>query len=314
MFKVQTPPKNLLIGAHTSTVGGPHNALLQGQEIGATTIQLFTSNQKQWAGRLLTDELIQLWEEALQATGLSHIMSHASYLINLATSRPALREQSIAAFIDELDRADALALLGVVIHPGTCTAGTEDDALRLIADAIRQAFRARRRRRAMVILEHTAGQGRTVGYRFEHLAAIIGHLRGSARVGICLDTCHLIAAGYDIITETGYRDTFAAFDRLIGLDRLKVLHANDSKRPRGSRVDRHEHIGRGCLGEEPFRRILRDRRLAGLPMLIETEKSRRREKAGTIETDPFDMRNLDTLRRLRGAIHSLPRSSATTTL
>jgi len=297
-----------------SVAGGVSKAVERAVAHGCEALQIFTKNANQWRGRPLDLAEVEAFRRRIDRSGIRPVVSHASYLINLATSRPALREQSIAAFIDELDRADALALLGVVIHPGTCTAGTEDDALRLIADAIRQAFRARRRRRAMVILEHTAGQGRTVGYRFEHLAAIIGHLRGSARVGICLDTCHLIAAGYDIITETGYRDTFAAFDRLIGLDRLKVLHANDSKRPRGSRVDRHEHIGRGCLGEEPFRRILRDRRLAGLPMLIETEKSRRREKAGTIETDPFDMRNLDTLRRLRGAIHSLPRSSATTTL
>ncbi|OFW01624.1 MAG: hypothetical protein A3I61_06020 [Acidobacteria bacterium RIFCSPLOWO2_02_FULL_68_18] len=304
----------LRIGAHMSVAGGVSKAVERAVAHGCEALQIFTKNANQWRGRPLDLAEVEAFRRRIDRSGIRPVVSHASYLINLATSRPALREQSIAAFIDELDRADALALLGVVIHPGTCTAGTEDDALRLIADAIRQAFRARRRRRAMVILEHTAGQGRTVGYRFEHLAAIIGHLRGSARVGICLDTCHLIAAGYDIITETGYRDTFAAFDRLIGLDRLKVLHANDSKRPRGSRVDRHEHIGRGCLGEEPFRRILRDRRLAGLPMLIETEKSRRREKAGTIETDPFDMRNLDTLRRLRGAIHSLPRSSATTTL
>jgi deoxyribonuclease-4 len=151
----------------------------------------------------------------------------------------------------------------------------------------------------MVILEHTAGQGRTLGHRFEHLAAIIGHLRGSARVGVCLDTCHLVASGFDIGTESGYRDTFEAFDRIVGLDRLEVFHANDSKKPCGSRVDRHEHIGRGRLGEAPFRRLLHDARFAGLPMLIETEKAHTRERPGAITLDPFDDQNLRTLRRLR---------------
>jgi deoxyribonuclease-4 len=151
----------------------------------------------------------------------------------------------------------------------------------------------------MVILEHTAGQGRTLGHRFEHLAAIIRHLEGSARIGVCLDTCHLVASGYDIVSEAGYRQTFDAFERIVGLERLKVFHGNDSKRPCGSRVDRHEHIGRGCLGEAPFRRMLHDRRFAGLPILIETEKSPGGEKRGAIDADPLDTMNLATLRRLR---------------
>ena len=151
----------------------------------------------------------------------------------------------------------------------------------------------------MVILEHTAGQGRTLAYRFEHLASIIEHLDGSSRIGVCLDTCHLVASGYDIVSEDGYAATFGAFERLVGFDRLKVFHGNDSKKPCGSRVDRHEHIGQGCLGVEPFRRLLHDRRFAGLPILIETEKSQASEKAGSIVADPFDVENLDTLRKLR---------------
>jgi len=232
-------------------------------------------------------------------TGITPVVAHASYLINLATTFPLLREQSIAAFVDELDRAEALGLLGVVIHPGTCTAGTEEDGLRLIAEAIRTAFKARPRKRAMVLLEHTAGQGRTLGHRFEHLAAILKHLNGSPRVGVCLDTCHLVAAGYDIVSDAGYRDTFEAFDRLVGLDRLRAFHGNDSKKPCGSRVDRHEHIGEGCLGVEPFRRLLNDTRFAQLPILIETEKTSRSEKANTIVADPLDVKNLSTLRGLR---------------
>ena len=151
----------------------------------------------------------------------------------------------------------------------------------------------------MVLLEHTAGQGRTLGYRFEHLAAIIEQLDGSPRVGVCLDTCHLVASGYDIVSAEGYAQTFAAFDRLVGFDRLRAIHANDSKRPCGSRVDRHEHIGEGCLGVEPFHRMLHDPRFAGLPMLIETEKSPMRGRADAIVPDPLDLKNLETLRRLR---------------
>jgi deoxyribonuclease-4 len=153
----------------------------------------------------------------------------------------------------------------------------------------------------MVLLEHTAGQGRTVGYRFEHLAAILEHLDGSPRVGICLDTCHLVASGYDIVSDAGYAQTFAELERIVGLDRLKVFHGNDSKKPCGSRVDRHEHIGAGCIGLEPFRRLINDPRFATVPILIETEKTSRSARPTSIELDPLDVKNLETLRRLRKA-------------
>lgn len=289
----------LRIGAHMSVAGGVTKAVDRAVAHGCEALQIFTKNASQWRGKPLEPAEASAFRRRIDETGITPVVSHASYLINLATTFPVLREQSLAAFVDELDRAEALGLLGVVIHPGTCTAGTEEDGLRLIAEGIRHAFRLRPRRKTMVLLEHTAGQGRTLGYRFEHLATIIGHLRGSARVGVCLDTCHLAASGYDITTEAGYRDTFEAFDRIVGLDRLRVFHANDSKKPCGSRVDRHEHIGDGCLGLAPFRRILHDARFKGLPMLIETEKSRGAEKAGTIVVDPLDLRNLETLRALR---------------
>jgi deoxyribonuclease-4 len=290
----------LRIGAHMSVAGGVSKAVERAVVHGCEALQIFSKNASQWRGKPLDPAEVRTFRTRIEQTGIRPTVAHASYLINLATTFPILREQSMAAFVDELDRAEALGLLGVVIHPGTCTAGSENDALRLIADAIRAAFKARPRRTTMVLLEHTAGQGRTLGHRFEHLAAIIDHLNGSARLGVCLDTCHLVAAGYDIVSERGYRETFAAFDRIVGIDRLKVFHGNDSKKPCGSRVDRHEHIGSGCLGEEPFRRLLHDKRFAGLPILIETEKARGSEKAGTIVPDPFDMKNLATLRRLRG--------------
>lgn len=292
------------IGAHMSVAGGLPNAVERAVVHGCEALQIFAKNANQWRGRLLADDEVRRFRARVDETGITPVVSHASYLINLATTAPALREQSIAAFVDELDRAEALGLLGVVIHPGTCTAGTEDDALRLIADAIRVSFNQRPTQRVMVLLEHTAGQGRTLGHRFEHLRRIIDHLDGSPRVGVCLDTCHLVASGYDIVTDAGYERTFAEFDRLVGFDRLKVFHGNDSKKPCGSRVDRHEHIGKGCIGLEPFRRLLNDPRFADLPILIETEKAESSSRPGAIVKDPFDVRNLRTLRRLRVVTHA----------
>jgi deoxyribonuclease IV len=284
-----------------SVAGGVSKAVDRAVVHGCEALQVFTKNASQWRGKPLDPAEVRLFRERVEQAGIRPVVSHASYLINLATTFPLLREQSLAAFVDEIDRAEALGLLGVVIHPGTCTAGPDDEALGLIADAIRVAFKARPRAQTLVLLEHTAGQGRTLGHRFEHLAAVIRHLRGSRRVGVCLDTCHLVASGYDITTEAGYRDTFEQFDRLVGIERLKVFHGNDSKKPCGSRIDRHEHIGKGCIGLEPFRRLLHDPRFAGLPILIETEKSKGAETKGTITADPLDMKNLETLRRLRGA-------------
>src|SRR5262245_16882512 len=224
----------LRIGAHMSVAGGISKAVDRADAHGCEALQIFTKNGNRWVGAPLDPVEVKRFRARLEETAIRPAVSHASYLINLATTFDALRRQSIDAFIDELDRADALGLLGVVIHPGTCTAGSEDDGLRLIADGIREALAARRVGQALVLLEHTAGQGRTLGYRFEHLAAIIGHLDGSPRVGVCLDTCHLVASGYDIVSDAGYHDTFEAFDRLVGIGRLKAFHANDSKKPCGS--------------------------------------------------------------------------------
>jgi deoxyribonuclease IV len=300
MYHPLADHREMRIGAHMSVAGGVSKAVARARLHGCEALQIFTKNASQWKGKPLDPAEVNAFRSALAEVDVRPVVSHASYLINMATTSPALQEQSSAALADELERADQLGLLGVVIHPGTCTAGTEEDALRLVAESIRTALKTRPRRKVMVLLEHTAGQGRTVGHRFEHLAIILEHLDGAPRVGVCLDTCHLLAAGYDITTEAGYRDTFEAFDRLVGLDRLKVFHGNDSKKPCGSRVDRHEHIGDGCLGVEPFRRLLRDPRFADLPMLIETAKSRSAERPNQIVTDPFDEKNLTALRTLRG--------------
>jgi deoxyribonuclease-4 len=203
----------------------------------------------------------------------------------------------MAAMADELDRAESLGLLGVVLHPGCYTDGSEAHGLALIAEALDTLLRERRRSRTMVVLEHTAGQGTSLGATFEQLATIIQSMKAEHRVGVCLDTCHLLASGYDISSAEGYARTFTDFARVVGLDRLKLFHMNDSKRPLGSRVDRHTHIGEGCIGLEAFGRIVNDRRFAGLPMLLETPKSESKA-AGPIVADPLDVKNLDTLRGL----------------
>ena len=282
-----------------SVAGGVANAVERAVLHGCESLQIFSKNANRWVAPPLDAADVRRFRRRLDETGITPAVSHASYLINLASTNPSLRAQSMDALADELDRAHRLALLGVVLHPGTCTAGTEDDALSLIAQAIRTVFARQRRRPTMILLEHTAGQGRTVGYRFDHLSTVIERLDGSPRLGVCLDTCHLVASGYDIVSPTGYQSTFAEFDKLVGLARLKVFHGNDSKRPCGARVDRHEHIGQGCLGLEPFRRLIHDPRFDGLPILIETEKSESLQKAGVIAADPLDMKNLETLRRLR---------------
>jgi deoxyribonuclease-4 len=280
-----------------SVAGGLPRAVDRAVAHGCDALQIFAKNANQWRGRVVLQDEVREFRAKVRTAGIGPVVSHASYLINLATANPALRRQSIEAMADEIDRAEALGLMGVVLHPGCYTAGSESEGLQLIADALLALLRERRRGKTMVMLEHTAGQGTSLGATFEQLASIIEQMGRHARVGICLDTCHLLASGYDIVTPSGYASTFAQFDRLVGFDRLKAFHLNDSKRPLGSRVDRHEHIGQGCLGVAPFRRILNDRRFRGLPMLLETPKGEGRP-TGPISADPDDLRNLNVLRRL----------------
>jgi deoxyribonuclease-4 len=260
-------------------------------------LQIFAKNANQWRGREVPRAEVREFRARVQASGIFPVVSHASYLINLATTLPGLRQQSLAAMGDELDRAEALGLFGVVLHPGCYTAGSEAAGLRLIAEALLALLRERRRGRTMVLLEHTAGQGTSLGATFEQLASIISMMKGHRRVGVCLDTCHLIASGYDLSSPEAHASTFARFGEIVGFERLKMFHLNDSKKPLGSRVDRHAHIGEGCLGLEPFRRILNDPRFRGLPMLLETPKEVSRSPT-KIALDSLDERNLETLRGL----------------
>ncbi|HZT75427.1 MAG TPA: deoxyribonuclease IV [Vicinamibacterales bacterium] len=284
-------------GAHMSVAGGLPKAVDRAMAHGCESLQIFAKNANQWRGRELPASEIREFRAKVKASGIAPVVSHASYLINLATTSRTLRRQSLAAMGDELDRAEALGLLGVVLHPGCYTAGNEADGLTLVADGLLQLLRERRRGRTLVLLEQTAGQGTSLGATFEQLASIIAKMNDHRRVGVCLDTCHLLAAGYDLTTDEGYASTFAQFDRLIGFARLQAVHVNDSKKPLGSRVDRHEHIGKGFVGLGGFRRLVNDPRFRDVAMMLETPKTEGRGP-NVIAVDPLDARNLATLRSL----------------
>jgi deoxyribonuclease-4 len=280
-----------------SVAGGLPRAVERAVVHRCEAMQIFAKNANQWVGRVLPPAEIKEFRARVKAAGIAPVVSHASYLINLATTDAALRRQSMAAMGDEMDRAEALGLLGVVLHPGCYTRGSEAEGLEAIAESLLALLAERRRGKTMILLEHTAGQGTALGATFEQLASIIARMDGHRRVGVCLDTCHLLASGYDIVTPEGYARTFTQFDRLVGFDRLRAIHVNDSKRPLGSRVDRHEHIGQGAIGLEAFRRLVTDRRFRRLPMLLETPKTEGRSPT-VITVDPLDERNLTTLRSL----------------
>jgi deoxyribonuclease IV len=286
-----------LLGAHMSIAGGLPLAVDRAVLHRCQALQIFAKNASQWRGRDIPAVEVQDFRRRVERAGLTRVVSHASYLINLATTSYALRQQSLAAMGDEIDRAEALGLLGVVLHPGCYTHGTDEQGLTLVAQALVGVLAARPRGRAMVLLEHTAGQGTALGRTFEQLAAIIDQAGGHHRLGVCLDTCHLLASGYDIASPAGYKSTFRTFERTVGLDRLRAFHVNDSRMPLGSRVDRHTHIGQGCVGIEPFRWLVNDRRFRDLPMLLETPKTSRRS-AAAVALDQYDEQNLNTLRGL----------------
>jgi deoxyribonuclease IV len=280
-----------------SVAGGLPRAVERAIVHRCEAFQIFSKNANQWRGRDVPAAEIREFRAKVKAAGLHPVVSHASYLINLATAHRPLRAQSLAAMGDELDRAEALGLQGVVLHSGCYTAGSEAAGLDFIADGLLELFAARRRGKTLIVLEHTAGQGTSLGATFEQIAYIIARMKDHRRIGVCLDTCHLLASGYDIASPEGYAGTFTLFEKLIGVDRLTVFHLNDSKRALGSRVDRHEHIGQGSVGLEAFRRLVNDRRFAGLPMLLETPKEEG-QSPSKIEIDRFDERNLNLLRGL----------------
>jgi deoxyribonuclease-4 len=259
-----------LLGAHVPTAGGLHHAPAHGRDIGATAIQVFTRNQRQWAARPLLEEEAGAFREALRASGVRSVMSHASYLINLASPDPLLSQRGREAFRVEMARCHELGIPLLVFHPGAHLGAGETAGLRAVAQGLDHVLAAGRRAGVTPLIEVTAGQGSCVGHRFEHLAEILSRVKSPERVGVCLDTCHLFAAGYDIATPRGYERTLAEFDRMVGLDRLRAIHLNDARKPLGSRVDRHAPIGEGFLGVRTFRRLLADPRLRDVPKVLET--------------------------------------------
>lgn len=258
------------IGAHTSAAGGLHNALLEGKDIGATTIQFFTTNQKQWNGRPLTPEIIETWKRTAEETGLSHIMSHDSYLINLGGPRLEVLEKSRKAFSEEIDRCVKLGVSYLNFHPGASLDGDVQDCLDRIVESLLLTQSFLEGGGTRLLLETTAGQGSTVGYCFEHLAYIIEKVKNHIPIGVCIDTCHIFAAGYDIRTAEAWEKTLTEFDRIVGLAFLNAFHLNDSLKGLGSRVDRHQPLGEGQIGWECFKFLMRDQRTKDVPKYLET--------------------------------------------
>lgn len=280
-----------LLGAHMSIAGGYYKAVEAAAKLGMSTCQLFTKNNNQWNAKALSEQDLTDFRVCLKQTGIRYPVAHDSYLINLASPDDVLWTKSRDAFAHELERAEALGLIGVVMHPGAYVGSTSEAGLRRIVDALDVVHRMTHGFKTQTLLETTAGQGTTLGAKFDELAWIIQHVADSDRVGVCVDTCHIFAAGYPLIELGDYQATMNEFDRLVGIPRIKAFHLNDSLKPFGSRVDRHAHIGRGCLGLEPFRHLLNDPRFVTVPKYLETPK-------GTEEGEDLDAINLRTLRSL----------------
>jgi deoxyribonuclease IV len=280
-----------ILGAHMSIAGGYYKAVEAGKLCGCDCVQLFTKNNNQWRAKPISDEEAARFKASLAELGLCHPISHDSYLINLAAPDEALWRRSVEAFVVELQRAEQLGIAYVVTHPGAYTTSSEEAGLARVIEALDEVHGQTRGLSVRCLLETTAGQGSTLGWRFEHLATILDGVRDPERLGVCVDTCHVFAAGYPLATAAEYRRTMKSLAATVGIERVRAFHLNDSKRELGSRVDRHAHIGEGHLGLEPFRHLLNDPRFADRPMYLETPK----EKVDGVERDVI---NLTTLRGL----------------
>src|SRR5947208_10466075 len=264
----------IVLGAHMSIRGGVSMAIERARSIRCTAMQMFVKNNMQWFARPLTREEIRAFLNHAQRGDLLSIFAHANYLINLAATNPQFLENSIRALSEELTRANQLELPFLVLHPGAHLGAGEGAGLNKIVASINRVFQKIPKVKTKIALETTAGQGSCLGHRFEQIAYIIEQAREPERLCVCLDTAHIFAAGYDVASEAGIRKTFREFDRVIGRDRLAAIHMNDSKTARGSRVDRHEHVGKGKIGLEAFRFIMRDRRFRKIPKVLETPKGK----------------------------------------
>lgn len=278
--------KHPLLGAHMSIAGGVKNAIIAGESIDCTAIQIFTASNRQWSFDLIDEEDVQEFLELKAKSPIQFIMSHACYLINIGSPDHTIAQKSIRALEAEIGRCAQLQLPCVTFHPGAALTSTEESCLDRIAENLDTALENTKDSHCMVLLENTAGQGSNVGYTFEQLAAIRAKSHHKKRIGICLDTCHAFAAGYDFTTPDHYKQMWHTFDKVIGLEHLKAIHMNDSKKGIGSRVDRHEHIGQGAIGLDAFSLVMNDNSLIHVPKILETPKD---------ETLKDDVRNMATL-------------------
>lgn len=279
-----------LLGAHMSIAGGLHKALERGRAVGCDTIQLFTRPNVAWQANPITEDDARAFDDARRQTGIDLAVAHDCYLINVGSTDPIIYRKSMDALVDEVLRADQLGLPYLVMHPGAHGGRGEEAGLKRIAQSLSEVHRRTPDAEVKILIETTAGMGSALGHTFEQLRDTIEHTKdGDRRLGVCFDTCHTFAAGYDTRTEKGCREVFAHFDRVVGIERLRAFHLNDSKGDLGAHLDRHEHIGRGKLGLAPFRFLLNDPRFAAHPMYLETPKGKK---------DYWDRRNLATLRAL----------------
>jgi len=260
------------LGAHMSISGGVDLAIQRGHSVGCEAIQIFTKSSNQWRAAPLTEEVVESFHANQRDTGIGPVVGHTAYLINLASPDPALWQKSVDAFVEEMERAQRMGLPYLVTHPGAHTGAGEKAGIRRVAQAVDEIHARAPHVETMILLETTAGSGSALGGSFEQLAEMIALTQRPNRVGVCLDTNHAFAAGYDLRAPETYAAAFEAFDRILGIHRLRVFHLNDSKRDLGSHVDRHEHIGKGFLGLQPFRMLMNDPRFADRPMILETPK------------------------------------------
>lgn len=279
------------LGAHMSISGGLYKAIDRAVAAGCGTLQIFTRSSNQWKGKPVSDKDAEQFRSSFAASGLHEVISHDIYLINLAAPEGDTRTKSLAAFADEMITCAQLGINKIVMHPGSHTADPPEIGLERVISAFNQLFEEVPQYEGLILLETTAGQGTNLGRTFEELQIIINGSKKPERFGICFDTCHTFAAGYNTATPEGYADVMEQFDRLLGLKRLHCFHMNDSKKGLGSRVDRHEHIGQGALGLEPFRFIMNDQRFASVPKILETPKG---------DDDEMDQVNMQLLRGLAG--------------
>jgi deoxyribonuclease-4 len=277
------------LGAHMSISGGLSKAIDRGSAAGCGVIQIFTQNSNQWRGKAVSDSEVSLFREKREAAGLVDIVSHDIYLINLAAAPSEVRDKSLTGFLEEMERCARLGIDKIVMHPGSHVGEGEETGIKRIVEAFDHLLEEGKDFTGKVLLETTAGQGTNIGYRFEHLGEIRDRSAFPDRFAFCFDTCHTFAAGYDFTTAEGYRQVFADFDRILGLENLLAFHFNDSKKGLGSRVDRHEHIGLGVLGLSGFRFLMNDERFVSVAKILETPKG---------DNDEMDAINLKTLRDL----------------